>query len=245
MVVVGAPGGGLYALEPLGSDPPPLSPRTGGQADGGCSGDAPREGRGGAGDGGGGGGRGDVAGDSGGADGVAGDDAIAGGDAVAGGEAVVPPPHSAAVPPPPPHTTAPTTAELYRLPRRLVGVVYTRPGRHVIARRYPEADDAGGGGGKVVGEVVAALLDEHVDDLRRAGLWPVAVGGRGADGVATAGAVGADAAAGGRGGGGGGGGVDAGWGLPDSDSCGESADEAVVPADVAAIAGTGGASIGL
>lgn len=153
-------------------------------------------------------------------------DAVGAAVAVAGGVGASSSPTS-----PPPSSAsprAPSPPELYRLPRRLVGVVYTRPSRHVIARRYAGGDD--GGGGKVAGEVVAALLDDHVDDLRRVRLWPTDAPGRGggrggATGAASSAAVTAAAAAHGEVAGARAAlkraAVDAGWGFPSSDSASE------------------------
>ncbi|GAB0491614.1 hypothetical protein MMPV_002868 [Pyropia vietnamensis] len=156
MVVVGAPGAGLYALAPLGAG--------GAVPDGRDTAGAPT---------------GDVtaATEAGGDGGSRGDQDVDNGVVAVAASDIEVSSSKVVVRSPSPAPPTPTP-ELYRLPRRLVGVVYIRPGRYVIARRYTGED--AGGGGKVAGEVVAALLDDHVEDLRRAGLWPTDTPGGGA-----------------------------------------------------------------
>lgn len=55
---------------------------------------------------------------------------------------------------------------LYFLPKRLRHIVYIRRGSFVIAKNNDEAY------GKVVGEITAALLDEHIKTMKKTEDWP-------------------------------------------------------------------------
>lgn len=61
--------------------------------------------------------------------------------------------------------------ELYVLPKKLRHVIYIKTGSFVIAKSYQTKR------GKIMGEIVEALLDDHVKALKKTDRWPESFGG--------------------------------------------------------------------